>query len=77
MERENLAEIFHKIILNNIITGKSFTKKAEGKLKDMQDYMAQGGNNAQKIKNISRNSKENFAYIYQKHSTISQLLKNK
>lgn len=40
-ERENLAEVFHKIILNNIITGKSFTKKAKIKLKEMQDCMQQ------------------------------------
>lgn len=37
-ERENLAEVFHKIILNNIITGKSFTKKAQSKYNELQKY---------------------------------------
>lgn len=39
-ERENLAEIFHKIILNNIITGKSFTKKAQVKYIEMLKYIS-------------------------------------
>lgn len=41
IERENLAEYFHKITLNNIITGKSFTKKALTKLIDMQNKMSE------------------------------------
>lgn len=40
-ERENLAEFFHKITLNNIITGKSFTKKAENKFNEMQKVVNQ------------------------------------
>ena len=49
LERENLAEIFHKIILNNIITGKSFTKKAQAKFTEMQVK-----ENGDKIKEIKR-----------------------
>lgn len=33
---ENLAEVFHKIILNNVITGISFTKKAEEKFEILE-----------------------------------------
>lgn len=42
-ERENLAEVFQKIILNNIITGKSFTKKAQSKYAELQNCMADTG----------------------------------
>lgn len=41
IERENLAEFFHKVTLNNIITGKSFTKKAENKFNEMQKIVNQ------------------------------------
>lgn len=44
LERENLAEVFHKIILNNIITGKSFTKKARIKFTEMQKQIEEAGN---------------------------------
>lgn len=60
-ERENLAEIFHKIILNNIITGKSFTKKAQAKFTEMQENIEEadqeeqkGKENVEKIKEIKR-----------------------
>jgi len=36
-KRKNLAEFFHKIILNNIITGVSFEKKAWKKRKQYED----------------------------------------
>lgn len=39
--RKNLAEIFHKVVLNNIITGKSYTKKAEEKLEEMNGYITE------------------------------------
>lgn len=50
-ERENLAEVYHKIILNNVITGKSFTKKAQVKLGEMQNII--------KNCNNEKNQKEN------------------
>lgn len=50
-EHKNLAEVYHKIILNNIITGKSFTKKAQVKLDEMQNIMK----NCDKDKNQKEN----------------------
>lgn len=47
-ERENLAEVFHKVILNNIITGKSFTKKAQIKLNEMENFLKNKKGNGDK-----------------------------
>lgn len=49
-ERENLAEVFHKIILNNIITGKSFTKKAQVKYSEME-HCFKNRNNEENLNN--------------------------
>lgn len=61
-DRENLAEIFHKITLNNIITGKSFTKKAQSKMdilqKNIQEYNAKKDKDPQEAEQISKYIKE-------------------
>lgn len=59
--RESLAEVFHKIILNNIITGKSFTKKAEEKLSDIEIYLKQtNANDKTACENQAKELKREF-----------------
>lgn len=50
-ERKELAEYFHKVILNNILTGVSFTKRAWNKKKeyDKKELL---------LKNLDRNKKD-------------------
>ena len=63
LERENLAEYFHKVILNNIITGKSFTKKAEGKMRDFQNYISQETNGERTKQKINEFKGEFCLYL--------------
>lgn len=56
-DRENLAEEYHKIILNDIITGISFTKKSKAKLEEMKKSL-------QEMESVDNKSKKQTKLAY-------------